>query len=119
MRTYGRLYAEDGTYTWVEVSTDPNGYDDQVWLTTLAQVLQLHLGESPFYANYGIPQYRSVVAQLWPDFYVAQTQQQFAAFFASLQIASVPGVEPQYNITATLHNGAQITNVLNNTEFPT
>ncbi len=58
MRTYGRQYNADGTYTWVEVSTDANGFDDAVWLTTMAQVLQLHLGESPFFANFGIPQYR-------------------------------------------------------------
>ena len=56
MRTYGRVYAEDGSYTWVEVSTDANGFDDMVMLTTLAQVLKLNLGESPFYANFGIPE---------------------------------------------------------------
>ena len=36
MRTYGRNYNPDGTYTWVEVSTDANGYNDDVYLTTLA-----------------------------------------------------------------------------------
>jgi hypothetical protein len=45
----------------VEVTTDANGYNDAVYLTTLSQVLKLNLGESPFYANYGIPQYQSVL----------------------------------------------------------
>ena len=56
--------------TWVEVSTDANGYNDAVWLTTLAQVLQLGLNESPFYGNYGIPAQQSAVTQVFPDYYV-------------------------------------------------
>ena len=41
MRTYGRVTNEDGTKTWVEVDTDANGYNDAVYVTTLAQCLQL------------------------------------------------------------------------------
>lgn len=110
MRTWGRNYALDGSYTWVEVSTDANGYDDNVWLTTLCQTLKLNLGESPFYANYGIPAYQTIVTQVFPDYYVMQTQQQFAPHFASLvisrQAASFP---PVYNITAVCHSGAVLT----------
>lgn len=110
MRTYGRLYAEDGSYSWVVVETDENGYNDNVYLTTLVQTLKLNLGESPFFANYGIPATQSVVQQIFPDFYAALTQQQFAPYFASLIIQRVQGsVPPVYNVSATCHSGAVIT----------
>ena len=78
MRTWGRVFSPDGSYQWVRVNTDANGSSDGVWLTTLLQCLQLNLGESPFYANYGIPAEQSVIQQLWPDYNVLLTQQQFA-----------------------------------------
>lgn len=111
LRTYGRQYSSDGTtYQWVEVTTDANGYNDDVYLTTLSQVLQLNLGESPFYANYGIPEYQTVVTQVFPDYYAMMTQQQFAPFFASLQIVRVQGSSPPvYNIAAVCHSGAILT----------
>ena len=109
MRTYGRIYS--GTaYQWVEVSTDANGYNDNVMMTTLCQVLQLGRGESPFYANYGIPAEQSVVTQVMPDYYVLQTQEQFAPYFASLIIVRVPtATNPTYNVTALCHSGAVLT----------
>jgi len=110
MRTYGRKYAEDGTYTWVAVQTDANGNDDAVWLTTLLQVLQLNLGESPFYASYGIAAEQSVIQQLWPDFDVARTQQQFAGYFAALVISRVPGATtPTYTVNVTTNTGVKLT----------
>ena len=118
IRTYGRSYAEDGTYTWVEVSTDANGFDDAVWLTTMAQVLQLHLGESPFFANFGIPQYRTLVTQIWPDYYVTQTQIQFLPYFVALSVKNNGGPAPNYTITAIMHNGAQVQQNAS-AEFPT
>jgi hypothetical protein len=110
MRTWGRTYDEEGKATWVMVTTDANGFNDQVYLTTLCQVLKLNLGESPFYANYGIPAQQTVVTQVFPDFYVMQVQQQFASYFASLTITRVPNVSsPQYNIVAVTHSGAILT----------
>lgn len=107
MRTYGRIANEDGSKTWVVVQTDANGYNDNVWVTTLAQCLKLNLGESPFYANYGIPQYQTVVTQVFPDFYVAQTQTQFAPHFASLTIVRVQGsFPPVYKANIVCNNGA-------------
>ena len=107
MRTYGRQYNEDGTYTWVTIVTDANGYNDDVYLTTLAQVLALNLGESPFYANYGIPKYQTVTTQVFPDFYAMMTQTQFSPYFASLAIRRVPGsFPPEYNVNAVAHSGA-------------
>lgn len=110
MRTYGRTYDELGNATWVEVDTDAAGFNDNVYLTTLAQVLKLNLGESPFFANYGIPQVQTIVTQVFPDYYVMQTQSQFAPLFASLVIQRVSGTTaPVYNIAATSHRGALLT----------
>src|ERR1700754_4542144 len=110
MRTWGRLTNPDGTKTWVEVTTDANNFNDNVYLTTLAQNLKLNLGESPFFSNNGIPQQQTIMTQVFPDFYTASIQQQFAQFFASLTIIRVPGsFPPQYTVTAVCHSGAILT----------
>jgi hypothetical protein len=110
MRTWGRQYFEDGTYKWVEVTTDANGYTDNVYITTLAQCLKLNLGESPFYGNYGIPQYQTIMTQVMPDFYASQTQTQFAPYFASLSITRVQAAfPPVYQVNAVCHSGAILT----------
>lgn len=109
MRTYGRITNEDGTQTWAEVSTDASGFNDGVWITTLAQCLLLNLGESPFFANYGIPAQQSIIQQVMPDFYIAQTQRQFAPYFASLIVAKVEGREPHYKVNVTTQQGVKIT----------
>src|SRR5690242_18433303 len=101
MRIYGRITNPDGSKAWVKVSTDANGSSDMVYLTNLAQVLLLNLGESPFYANYGIPAHPSVVSQVFPDFYVAYTQQKFAQYFASLLVSKQPLPDPTYTINVT------------------
>ena len=108
MRTYGRITNPDGSKTWVAVQTDANGLNDQVYLTTLIQCLKLNLGESPFYAQFGIPAHPSVVQQVFPDFYVSQTQQQFAPYFASLLIAKQVSPTPTYTINVTTHQGVKI-----------
>lgn len=108
MRTYGRIYATDGSYKWVVIETDVNGNNDAVWTTTLIQALKLALGEAPFFANYGIPAQQSVLQQIFPDFYVAQTQAQFAQYFASLIVAKVNDPTPTYTVNALANNGATI-----------
>lgn len=86
------------------------GANDAVWLTTLLQVLQLNLGESPFYAQYGIAAQQSVIQQIWPDYDVARTQQQFSGYFAALIIARVPGARtPTYTVNVTTNTGVKIT----------
>lgn len=108
MRTYGRIKQANGSPgPWVVVSTDPNtGSDAWVFLTALCQVLLLNLGESPFYANYGLPAQQSVIQQIQPDYYVTRTQQQFAQYFASLIISKDPAATvPTYNIRATMFDG--------------
>lgn len=93
MRTWGRITLANGTKQWVEVP-EINGDFSYGWITTLIQCLKLSLGESPFYADHGIPAQRSVIQQLIPDFYVNMTQQQFAQYFASLTITRWPIIDP-------------------------
>ena len=122
MRTYGRILILDPVTgdpvidpttgvqqkQWIEVETDVAGFNDYVYITTLIQVLKLNLGESPFYANYGIPAKPSVVQQVFPDFYMARTQQQFAQFFASLTLAKVPSETPTYNMSVVTNQGVKV-----------
>ncbi len=108
MRTYGRITNPDGSRTWQVVQTDASGFNDSVYLTTLAQVLQLNRGESPFYANYGIPAYQTIVTQVFPDYYVMVAQTQFAPYFASLNITRATGSTPAYTVTAVTNNGSII-----------
>lgn len=111
MRTYGVLPGAGGGKQWVEVTTDANGNDSLVYLTTLCQVIQLDRGESPFYSNYGIPSLQAIQTQIPPDLYVAQTQAQFAPFFASLTVARATASDgsPIYNISAVTTQGAILT----------
>ncbi|TGC25821.1 hypothetical protein [Escherichia sp. E1130] len=106
MRTWGRVTDENGKKTWVLVEPDSNGDFSYGWLTTLIQTLKLSLGESPFYAQYGIPAQQSIVQQVYPDFYVNMVQQQFAGYFASLAISKVDGAaNPTYKIDVIFKNG--------------
>lgn len=108
MRTYGRVGQVDGQGgTWTEVDTAANGDNSELYLTTLCQTLKLNLGESPFYANYGIPAQQSVVTQVFPDYYATVTQTQFAGYFASLVINRIQGSNPPtYTVNAVCFSGA-------------
>lgn len=108
MRTYGRIRNPDGSRSWVVVETDANGFDDLVWVTTLCQTLLLNLGESPFFADYGLPDANSIVQQIAPDFYVARTQRQFAAYFASLVVSRTASDPPTYAVNVTTHQGVKL-----------
>jgi hypothetical protein len=115
MRTWGRIFpGPEDTFEpyWVEVTTDAEGFDDQVWVTTLIQCLKLGLGESPFYGNYGIPAQQSIVQQVWPDFYAYQTQQQFASRFASLVVTKINAPEPTYNVNLVTQQGVKISGLV-------
>jgi hypothetical protein len=109
MRTYGRMPIVPGgkPVKWVEVDTDTNGFNDNVYITTLIQVCKLNLNESPFYANYGIPAKQAVIQQVFPDWYVWQIQRQFAPFFASLLVAKEPGPIPTYTMNVTTNQGVK------------
>lgn len=88
---------------------DDNGMPDLIWAVTLVQALRLNLGESPFYANYGIPAKASLIQQIAPDFYVSLTRQYFAPYFASLLLAKLPNEigdpTPRYRMVATANYG--------------
>lgn len=103
MRTWGR----NAQKQWVEVDTDENGFNDNVYLTTLCQVLKLNLGESPFYANWGIPVYQSLATQVYPDIYLAMIQNRFATFFKALTITrNQQSINPIYQVNVVCHSGA-------------
>lgn len=104
MRTYGKING-----AWAVVESDAVNGDTYVYLTTLIQCLKLVLGESPFYANHGIPAQQSVQQQIPPDYYVALTQSQFAAYFASLIIAKLDAPTPTYRVDVTTNVGTRIT----------
>jgi hypothetical protein len=110
VRTYGRIDDGFGNKKWVEVEVLTAETDDPVWVTTLIQTLKLILGESPFYANYGIPAQQSVIQQIFPDFYVARTQQQYSKYFSSLIVSKVPGTRsPVYNVNIVTKAGTRLT----------
>lgn len=116
MRSYGRIWQRDaagniipGTKgVWVVVETTPDGDDSMVWLTTLAQNLQLNTGESPFDADRGIPQQASVIQQFFPDFWVWKIQAEFSPYFASLIIAKVADSQPHYRVNVTTRQGFKL-----------
>lgn len=109
MRTYGRVPVTPGgkPTKWVEVTTDENGFNDDVYLTTLCQVLKLNLNESPFYANYGIAARQAVILQVFPDWDIWKTQRQFAQFFSSLLVAKEASSVPTYTINVTTNLGVK------------
>jgi hypothetical protein len=116
MRTYGRVRdVLTGNKTWITVTTDSKGFNDTVYLTTLAQVLKLNLGESPFWGDWGIPAHQSVVLQVAPDYFMTLTQQRFASYFASLILVRVQNAvdedgrpAPAYQINVLTNYGSSI-----------
>jgi hypothetical protein len=116
MRVFGRTQdILTGVKKWWVVTTDVNGFNDSVYLTALAQVIKLNLGESPFFANYGIPAHASVVMQIFPDYYMVRIQQQYSGYFASLLLAMVPDAvdqdlrpAPAYMINVLTNYGSSI-----------
>ena len=111
-RTYGRTAPDEfGNQQWVVIVPDPaTGLVDMLWFATVAQTMRLSLGESPFYAQYGIPAKQSVETQIPPDLYVARIQAQYSSYFASLVITKAPSSNPPnltpiYNAYAVAHSG--------------
>ena len=134
MRTYGRTRdVLTGNKKWWVVTTDINGFNDSVYLTDLAQVIKLNLGESPFFANWGIPAHESVMTQIYPDFFLNRIQQQFSGRFASVILTPLPvdqgsadsfasgqdwGPAPRYYINVLTNYGSRI-GVAVKADYPT
>lgn len=95
-------------YVWQVVETDANGFSDYVYITALVQCLKLNLGESPFWADWGIPAQRSVTQQVFPNYYVTLMQQRYSKFFASLQITQVQNPTPTYNVYIVTNQGVVV-----------
>lgn len=108
LRTWGRTYNEEGVPTWVMVTTDADGYNDSVFATTVVQSIKLNLGESPFFANIGIPAQQSVMTQIFPDYYMAYIQQYYAPNFAALSLTRQPVATPTYLVTIQTQQGSII-----------
>ena len=113
MRTWGRINQVNGLGgTWVEVTTDAQGFNDQIFLTTLIQTLKLNLGEDPFYGQLGIPAVPSVLSQVQPVYYVNRIQQYFSPFFAALLVSKVAqspnDPNPTYAVNITGQSGSVI-----------
>ncbi len=121
MRVYGRTTDELGNKSWVVIQTDSAGNNEYVYVTALVQVLKLNLGESPFYANYGIPARQAVMQQLAPDFYVAFIQSQYSKYFASLIVYKAAAVfppRPTYNISVLLTTGTKFQVAIDGEKVP-
>lgn len=127
LRVYGRVADEYGNLTWVTVTTDANGFNDEVNLVWLQQALKLNLGELPIYSTWGLPAHVSVVTQVYPDYYVMLTQQRFAQLFASLTIYRVSGVAapspfvappPTYAVNVITMNGSILPPITVPTSIP-
>jgi hypothetical protein len=116
MRAFGRTRdVLTGKKTWIQVNTDVNGHNDMVLLTALVQCLKLNLGESPFWADWGIPAYTSIITQIHPDLYLALMQQRFAPYFMTLMMEKMEDVvdesrrpAPYYSITVITNYGATL-----------
>lgn len=125
MRTYGRIGVTDARgipiidpttgaqqLQWVEVDTAANGTNDLLMVTAMCQTMLLNYGESPIFANWGIPAQQSVLQQIYPDLYMAIIQQQYAQQFASLTIKrafAADGFTPVYDVVVITHQGVLLT----------
>lgn len=102
MRIWTRQHQPDGTRRWVAVDRN------QATIAWLQNALLLQLGESPFWADWGIPVNKTLVSRIWPDYYMTLTQERFADYFASLTITQDPNPaddNPTYRITALFPDG--------------
>lgn len=105
MRTFGR----DNTGVWHEVTTDSSGFDDDVYLTTLAQVLTSDINESWLYPELGIPARQSVIGNTHPDYFVDRVRAYFAQFFANISILTTTDTQtntPIYYVDVLKNDGS-------------
>src|SRR4051812_15117975 len=117
MRTWGRLWERDNagqvipgtTPVWGKVETSPEGFDDNVYLTAMAQEFQLNINESPFFGDRGVPAHQSVMQQIFPDWYVWKIQRLYAPKFSSLTMSRVPDLTtPTYDVLVITNQGAPV-----------
>lgn len=85
--SWGRTYDANGNPTWVQVMTDANGFSDYVYISAFLQCVKLNLGESPFWAEFGIPAHQAITQQLPPDYNIQLIATFFQQFFASVIVS--------------------------------
>ena len=108
-----RVWGRNSAGGWVAVVTQPNGNNDQCYVTALCQAIKLSVGESPFYSNVGISAQQSIAKQVYPDYEVSILQSQYAQYFASLTIQRVANSNPpQYNINLLTNSGTPVNQIV-------
>lgn len=108
MRVWTRVMGSDGKRTWQPVDNDQGN------IAWLQNALLLQLGESPFWTDWGLPVSKTLVSQIWPDYYLNMTQQRFRDVFPTLQVTRqrVDGQsDPVYSIRAILSDGTAYSNL--------
>jgi len=94
--------AENGDIVTI---TDPA----MIWVTIVKHELQLRVGESPFYADAGIPAEDSIITQQEPDYHVNNVKRRYEAKFNAFDITKVSGQPLVYNIALTTKNNDTVT----------
>jgi hypothetical protein len=104
MQTFGR----DSNGQWFEVTTDAAGFNDDVYLTTLAQVLQSDINESWLFPELGIPARQSVIGRTHPDYFVDRVRAYFSRFFANISITLTTDTDgnPLYYVGVLKNDGS-------------
>ena len=113
-----RSYGVDANGQWHEMSAATGYTEDDIYLTELVHAFKLVLGESPFFADVGIPQQETIISQIHPDFYVDRIRQFFTPFFSHLVVTKLPldinnpdpalRTQPRYNVNAMTKQGRRI-----------
>lgn len=107
MRVWTRQHQPDGTQQWKSVD------NKQASIAWLQNALLLQLGESHFWADWGLPVTQNIVTQIWPDYYVNLTQNRFSDYFASLRIthdSTSTEDNPVYQVAAIFPDGTTYQN---------
>jgi len=85
--------------------TDPS----LIWVTIVKHELQLRVGESPFFADAGIPAEDSIITQQEPDYHVNNVKRRYEAKFRRFDIVKRSIVPLIYDIALTTRNGDNVT----------
>lgn len=111
-RVWGRVHNSDGTRTWEAYETATDGSDDMPNFIWMQNVLLLWLNESPFYSNWGVPVQKTLATQVFPDYYMALTQQRFSQYFASCIITRLTQTAPSYRVSIVTKTGIKVDQTL-------
>jgi hypothetical protein len=77
-------------------------------VTIVKHELQLRVGESPFFADAGIPAEDSIITQQEPDYFVNQVKARYQSKFNRFDISKISGNPLVYNIALTTKNNQTV-----------